>query len=103
MLSGEPPDVMDERDGLVVERCQALQVLVFALGREGVYGLVAVVEVGKKRVRAWLPVSRGEQINSFGARLLGPPATPLLLLMHSPMLYSLTLASLAKRCCRGHR
>jgi hypothetical protein len=55
VLSDQLPGVMDKRDGLVVELCQGLQVLVFALVGERVDCLVAVVEVGKKRVRPWKP------------------------------------------------
>lgn len=53
MLSDETPNIMDERDCLVVEFCQALQVLVFALGRERVDGLVAIMEVRQKRICSW--------------------------------------------------
>ena len=61
VLGGQLPGEVNERDGLVVELSQGPKVLVLTLGREGVYRLVAIVEVGEQRVRTWRgPVSHAD-------------------------------------------
>jgi hypothetical protein len=53
VLRDNPPGVVDERDSLIIELRQGLEILILAFGREWIGSFIAVVEVGEERIRAW--------------------------------------------------